>query len=313
MFIGRIFNQRHYWGIGFLIISLLPLFIEYERAWFLTLCFALFCIGITLVCDYFAEKISNRSLLQMILSNNKYKFNYFFIGLIGGLILEAYVSYFGGLWYYPFFETWNYIVIAILMGGFGAYFLAIISSYYFVKVLLDKINKGTKRINPNQNKYKFLFSGLGILGLGGLIYTFNEIAIGTNYFQEFAFNINERKDPYISFETVLIAFLSVWFIFEAVEFFRHRNSILIDTLNGYFVPIIAILISSISLALYMELQNSYIDLWIYVNFPLENIRVLNLPLLMYLSWPLHYIGFISLYRAFGDPPSAELLAGDNIK
>jgi hypothetical protein len=66
MIIGRIFKKRFWWGISFLLLSLLPLLYKKEEAWYLTLCFASFCIGITLVSDYIADKIGGKSLQYLL-------------------------------------------------------------------------------------------------------------------------------------------------------------------------------------------------------------------------------------------------------
>jgi hypothetical protein len=62
----------------------------------------------------------------------------------------------------------------------------------------------------------------------------------------------------------------------------------------------------------MESQNIPVGLWVYTNWPLPGANILGLPLLIFLCWPLHYIAFLSLFRALSDRESRELWRGDLI-
>src|SRR6185369_13556112 len=117
----------------------------------------------------------------------------------------------------------------------------------------------------------------------------------------FYLNVTDPKIPYISFGYIILMFFSLFFILEFIEHKRHRTSLLKDLLHGYLNPLLAIIGSSILLGLYMELQNVPIGLWRYINWPWQNTTISSVPVLVIaIGWPLHYIFFLSLYRAIGD-------------
>ncbi len=60
----------------------------------------------------------------------------------------------------------------------------------------------------------------------------------------------------------------------------------------------------------METVNTTHGFWVYINWPYQNIRFLGLPVTMLLAWPLHYLGFLSLFRSLSDDTSVEILRGD---
>lgn len=203
-------------------------------------------------------------------------------------------------------------IITILLRGFGAYFLSIITSYYAMKAILDKITHGKKAVTKRYKYEPALYYCLFTTGIIGLTVTFIRLLVNTNLFLSFSFNISTHKNPYLEFPYLVLTFFSLWFIFEFIQFKKGRNSLIGDTLHRYYNPLVAIIISSIILAIYMEVQNIPLRLWVYSNMPLKEITFLGLPVWVYFGWPLHYIGFLSLYRALGDEPSSKIWAGDKI-
>jgi len=309
-----IYRKRQIWGIIFLTASLFPNFFpnRYKTGVILTLFFALYCIGITFICDYITYKIDKVSVLKNILKTNANKLTYFIIGFMGGFILEGIVTYLGGLWVYPFYSIPVYFIITVLLGGFGLYFLSIVLSYTAFKALLDKVRKGRKKVTKPFKSEKIIFTILFILGLIGLIFIFFRVMVNTKLLANFVFNISTEKNPYLDFSSIILSFFSFWFIFEFIAFKRKRNSLLKNIFHDYWNPLFAIVLASIVLSVYMEIQNVPIRLWIYTNWPYQDIKFLGIPFLVYLAWPLHYIGFLSAYRAFGDEPSREIWTGDDI-
>lgn len=310
-----IFKKRLPAGILLLLISLSPYILSdnYKTGTILTLCFASFCCGISLTCDYIATKISGVSIISLILSNSRSKLIYLGIGLLGGLILEGSVSYISAMWYYPYYSTPLYFTITVLLGGFAAYFLSIVTSYYAVKAILDKLTPGKKTVTKRFKYEPALYGSLFTIGIIGLSITITRILINTSFLRSFSFNISSHKDPYLEFPYLVITFFSLWFVFEFIQFKKGRSSLIKDTLHRYYNPLIAIVISSLILAIYMEVQNIPLRLWIYSNMPLKEIQFCGMPIWVYFGWPLHYIGFLSLYRALGDEPSSKIWAGDNIE
>ncbi|OGC51533.1 hypothetical protein A2982_02915 [candidate division WWE3 bacterium RIFCSPLOWO2_01_FULL_39_13] len=306
-------NSKLFLGCGLLIISLFPLL---NNAWQitlpLTLCYIAYCFGIALVSDYIIEKISGESMLKKILSKNTFK-GYLTFSLIMGLLLEGFATYLGGLWYYPFFTTPTYFLLVVALGGFAIYFLAIFLSYEAIKLILDKIVKGRKVVTKDFRFEKIMYYILLFIGIILAVPPILNINKNVSGFGGFVFDVSSPKTPYLDFWPLIMLFFALFFIFEFIQHKRHRNSLIKDTMHGYLNPLLAILLVSFILGLYMELQNLPLRLWIYSNWPLSQITIFGLPVVVLLTWPMHYIGFLSAYRAFGKSPSEEIWAGDKIR
>jgi len=291
-----------------LILSLSPIFMpEYSKnGWNLTLFYIAFCLGIILIGDYVAVAYGKVSPLVVIFQSKRSFFKFYLVSFTGGLILEFFMNYLGGFWWYPFYNTGFYWLTVILLCGFGVYFLTIISSYAVVYAVLDqkrKMYEKRKQADFGRSGYQFLLI-VGVLCLG---YVMWKVIQGTDFFGNFVFVINAPKIAYIAFSTVIVAFVGFSCIFEYIAYKRQRLTIIGSLWQGNWRPVAAILISALFLLLYMELQNQPIKLWQYSNAPMGNAMVFDLPLWIYIGWPLHYIGFISLYQAFGDATALKLI------
>ena len=129
----------------------------------------------------------------------------------------------------------------------------------------------------------------------------------------YIFDISNRINYKVNFIYVVTIFLGTWFVLESIEYFRKKTSLLKDIFHRYFNHLASILIASFILAIIMETENIPLGFWIYTNWPFENIRLLHLPIMMLVAWPLHYVAFLSLFRAFTEKQSDEILRGDLIK
>lgn len=301
-------QNRLYTGLVLLLLSLTPSITSaiLHRASFLTFYYGCYCAGIALISDYINFRLTGQSLLSEIIHKNKPRTYYFIIGIIGGLVLEGVATYLGGLWYYPFYSTPSYLVIAVLAGGFAWYFLCITLSYEAMKGVVDKFMGGNKQITKPFEYEQKLFNSFAAIGVFGLSIISGKILFENNFFAGFIFNINSQKTPYISFTEIMVIFLCLLLILEFIEFKRKRTSLIKDLLHGYVNPLIAIVLVSGILGMYMEFQNQSISLWIYTNWPWQNVLVGKIPVMVFfIGWPVHYIFFLSLYRAFGDNSSTK--------
>jgi uncharacterized membrane protein (DUF106 family) len=311
----KLHQKRYVLGICLLLASFFPyiLPVNFKTGLMLTLLYAFYCLGIALVSDHICEKLTGQSMLNTIVRAGKGRWYYFLIALVGGLVLEGTATYFGGIWHYPFYSLSTYFIITVVLGGFGWYFLCILLSYQAVKDILDKITKGRRFVGGDYSYEQWLYPSLLIMGLIGLGVFLAELWSGTDAFRSFVLSVTNEKTPYISFAQILWLNLWLFFIFEYIEHRRHRTSLLKDTMHGYLNPLLAILIVSVILGLYMEWQNVPIGLWIYKNWPWQHITFGHIPIMVFVAWPLHYVFFLSLYRALGDRRSREIWSGDAIE
>jgi hypothetical protein len=89
--------------------------------------------------------------------------------------------------------------------------------------------------------------------------------------------------------------ISLWLVIETIGYFLKRRMLITFLCRGYFRPLLAIFLACIILAIPMEVWNIPLSLWIYTNVPFDNIQIFKVPIFVFLSWPFHYLPFLSLY------------------
>lgn len=305
-------SRKFYKGIIIFLLSYLQFFIPHNfvGAKILAVFWFLFMYGMILICDSITQKVYGRSLWNEIRKNKKNLISFFTVSIIGGIILEGVAQWLGKLWFYPYFNTYNYAVFFIL--GFGFYWLMIAESYLATKAILDYFRKGKQFIKNYSHFETSFYKFLGLIGAIlvpiSVFLMFNDYSVaGGGYI----FDIGKEVSHKINFVFVIMIFLGTWFILESVEYFRKKTSLLKDIFQHYFNPLIAILIASFVLAIIMETENILQGFWVYSNWPLANIKFLSLPITMlFIAWPLQYIFFLSLFRAFTEKESDEIWRGD---
>lgn len=308
---------KFYLGIIFFLLSylqfLLP--IEWVNIITLTFCYLFFMLGIIFISEGITLKLKNKSLLNEILKNAKNLFAFIGISILGGVLFEGVLKWFGKLWVYPYFSMSFYL--GIFIAGFAMYWLMVIESYLAVKTAIDYFRKGRQKVGRPFAFEERLYKFLGILGLSITIFTSIFIFIDYQNSDLALFSesdlVNITANYKASILYFFLLFAGFWFILEFIEYSRKKTSLLKDIIHNYFSPISAILIGSFILAVVMEVENIPLGYWIYTNVPLAEIKFIGLPILMFIGWPLHYILFLSLFRALTQKESDEIWSGDKIK
>ncbi|MEK7560273.1 MAG: hypothetical protein AAB522_03170 [Patescibacteria group bacterium] len=234
------------------------------------------------------------------------------LSIVGGIILEGIAQWLGKLLVYPYFNVYTYFFAFVL--GFSLNWLMIAESYLVIKVTFDYWRRGRKIIS---NYYWFeplLYKLLGVVG--GVIvpvFAFLMLRDYTSY-GGYIFNVSNFISYKTSFLYIVMMFLGTWFVFEYVEYLGKKTSLLKSIFHHYFTPLASILTASFVLAIIMETGNISHGFWVYTNnWPLGNIKVLDLPVMLFLMWPLHYVVFLSFFRAFAEKEFDEIWKGDLIK
>lgn len=310
-------NKEFYIGIAFLVVSYLQFLFPTESANFLNLTILnlAFMLGIIHICEGTTIKLKNKSIFREIRRNAKNLIVFVTISTVGGIFLDGIAKWLGKLWVYPY---WNfYIYLLFFIPGFAIYWLMIVESYLATKAIVDYLHKGKQIVGRYFAFEKYLYKFFGVAGL--VLTAFAIIAIYINWYQSGGY-IADLRDIYsvtenykIFFLYVIILFFGFWFLFEFIEYSRKKTSLVKDIAHHYFSPIVSIFLGSFFLAIIMETQNAPLGYWVYTNWPLQNFHLFELPILMYFAWPLHYILFLSLFRAFSQKESDEIWRGDLIK
>lgn len=274
---------------------------------------ASYYLGGLIIANWIIIKIKGFSLISRIIHNKRVFFNFFIICSIGGVIFSLVVSALGGFWYFPFWTTQNYFIFGYVLGGWTFYFLFIVVSYEAGKIFFDYLSKGKKVVTRYYKYENHLYHLLFVIGVCLLLYVTTVAIINTNFFRDFQYNITTIKTPYLEWQYWLVSFVGLLFVCEFVEFKRKRTSLFKDTLHGYYSPILSIIFVSTILAITNEVQNLGVYLWRYTNYPLQDINILNIPIFVILTWPLHILAILEFWRAFGDKSSELVFHGDDIE
>lgn len=301
--------DKYFWsGIVLLIISVFQIFVpeEFTSGRWITLFWAAFKIGIILIGESLTIRIQNKSLISVIIQSRRNIFGFVVASILGAIMLDGVAQWLGNLWIYPF---WNHTIYAVLfVPGFALYWLTIVESYLGTKAVVENIFKGKKA--PTGEEYfryeKYFYKILGVLGPIMLIASLYSIINQYQLQGGFAIDVVSELDYNISFLYILGLFIGLFFIFEYIEYWEKKTSIMKDILHKFYPPLIAIFLTCLWLAPAMELLNLHHLYWEYVNWPFQEFQALGLPVTMLLAWPLHYIAFLSLYRVLTDKQSSEI-------
>ncbi|MBI2623242.1 MAG: hypothetical protein HYW65_01545 [Candidatus Liptonbacteria bacterium] len=310
-------------GIVFLALSylqlLLPRHENYGDAppylWItLTVLGALFMLGIIFLSEGVTEAVYEKSLLRAIFKNAHTLIAYLALSMVGAIMLDGVSQWLGKLWFYPVLNNATYPIVFVF--SFALYWLMVIESYLAVKALLDLWRKGRHTVRTYFGFEPPLYTSLGALGI--ILIPIAAALMTNDYAVQrggYVFELTKAVDYKVNFSFILLMFFGTWFLFEAIEYFRKETSLLRDIFHHYFTPLIAVVVASLGTALLMETQNLFAGsgAWTYTNWPFQEVTLLGLPAVMFFFWPIHYIFFLSLWRAFSDKESDEVWKGDLIK
>lgn len=297
-----------YYGLlgGFLIVvSFIHWYLPFTNS--LLLFFnSLFMLGNIFLFDCLSYELKGFSLLSLPRSHLKRHF--LVLGLLFGFILESYLHWLGKFWYFPYWDLPFYLIIFI--PGFAFYFLYLTETYLGVKAVFEHFFLKWRVKKESFAGLKKIFVSLGLIGGIGLGFSTVYIALHTfisGNFQEF-FSVNVV--PQIDYKPLVIPMFivgfSLWFLLEYLEYERHETSILYEMLKGNFWPLISVLVAAWLSAVLYEVFNMPSGVWRYTNIPLTNITFFQIPLIVYIAWPFHYIILFSLYRVLFKKETEEI-------
>ncbi len=129
----------------------------------------------------------------------------------------------------------------------------------------------------------------------------------------FEININHASVFQANLFLLVVLAFCFLFLFEYINIMRGRSGFITNIFEHKTDSFIALILSSIILSITMEIQNRFIlNLWTYNNWPMQNTTIFGIPVLVFLTWPLHIAVALSLYRLFYDSPTKHFFEGDTI-
>jgi MFS family permease len=293
--IRTIIKKTNYlWGLFLVAISFLVWLVpsEYHSLTILAFFFSVFGTGCIIFFDGLDYKLSGSSLL---INNKKLRFVKTFgvTAALAGFLLDLFVHVITKNYIYPYFTTPIYLLLFI--PGFIFYFLIIGESFFACKSILDRYFKRphVKKINPKL--LNTLHISLLILGFVGISYALYHYYNIYSEIGEFRYSTNSPITIEANLFVTMLLAISLWLVIETIGYFLKRRMLITFLCRGYFRPLLAIFLACIILAIPMEVWNIPLSLWIYTNVPFDNIQIFKVPIFVFLSWPFHYLPFLSLY------------------
>jgi len=249
----------------------------------------LFTLGVILLSEGVCQRFGGVSLWSSATATPGRLLRVTLTAAACGLALELIGQWLGKLWIYPYWTAWFY-VLAVLP-GFAFYWMSIVESYLAVKAVLDTTWKGhpeAGRASPVPGK---VIGFCGFACLAGAAWLFGHWYAGHGW----TFGVVRPVPQAPPFSYVLLAFLGGWLIAEGVLSRRGGSvSLLGSVVRGYWVPVVAVLVSSAVLSLVTETQNNLHQYWRYIHFPAPEVTVAGVQASVLATWPLHYLVFLLL-------------------
>lgn len=207
-------------------------------------------------------------------------------------------SFFGRLWYYPYFNfSFIFYILLAPLGYIIFGYILYVFYRLFKKELDDNVRPG--RMNNWQTAfYKIIINIellLGIFGIGSGLYYYS------NFYQKFSvkwYQVHLNINQTINLWQVIFFWLSIFFIMEYICYRLSRETLTRDLIRGDFIPLISIILASIFCIFFVEFINAPFQVWVFSHWPAENIRFMNIPLVAYLMWPMQYLILLPLIRIF---------------
>ena len=308
--IPRVFGGQVRAGIFFVLLSYAGFLIPdgYVTGSVALLVAASFYLGFIFVANGIATRLDHESLTRRIFRSVHGKTDFIVFCAVSSLFFQAIGNDFGAFWHFPYWTAGEYWVIGYLLGGWAFYVLFIVTCYEAAKLLLDRARPPLRRVTRYFRHEGRVYNALGLIGALLLLAVCAEALVNTGFLAGFRYDITSAKEAYLGWPYLLAAMLSGIMLAEFVEYRRRRTSLLKDLIHGYWNPLWALLISSLLLGVFNEVQNLNVYLWRYANVPFPDLALLGVPVAVLLGWFLHFALFVELWRAFGTDASRVLFA-----
>jgi len=275
---------------------------HFAAGFILTPCVALFALGVIVLSEGIVQRFNGVSLLGLARGDSWKLLRFLLVAAGVGLFAEIFAQWLGKLWYYAYYPSWFYW--PALVPSFIFYWVMIVESYLASKAIFDHfITQGGDqkkgRLEYHQIEHT-LYTALGAIGMGLLLFGLVEIFFHYQLKGGYVFNALGPALYAPPLRYIIICFIGVWFIGEAVLYVRELPSLIRSVLHGYFVPVLSILVSSVLLSLIWESQNAQVGYWVYANWP-GTTAIFRVQLSVLESWPTNYIVYLILPAALVVP------------
>ncbi len=287
------FVRHHEFYLGTLIFIFSILWMVFflgSYNWFVVLPLGISWLGLICLFDFFERKYFRHSIIPDTHARKRKLFLITVISLLFCVLLDGFGVFITRLWYYPFWSLKVYLSIAPF--AYVAYSILLYLLYEFVRDLIMHNKKVQKWGVVTNGMYASLMKSELVLGVAG--YILNILLISKIY-----------SSPSVRFYILTLFFVSTFCIFEYIGFKQNKKTLTHDLLSGNWWPIIFILVANVVAIIVIEFANAPFQVWTFANWPFDHLRLLNLPIIAILLWPIQFPVFLSMLRTVF--PSREVI------
>ncbi len=249
-------------------------------------------VAIILIVDFFDRKVLKKSFLPT--EHTKKRFiKISLISISFCLILDLFGVFFARLWYYPHLPLYVYLLFAPIA------FIVYIFLLFILYESIEKLLKNSLKLSfdvKNSKTYRIFMNIEFVLGIAGYLATFKYLSVLIPQFNIPIIDIQRSTSIQIVWWYPFAFLLSTFFIFEFISYRENKKTLTWDLMQRNIYPIIGILFASLIAIIFIEFINSPFQIWIFANWPLNEYRIFNIPMLALAVWPLQFLAFLSMLR-----------------
>jgi hypothetical protein len=266
------------------------------------LCFS--WVAIVFLIDYLNKIILGKSFLPISQVKKEELYKIIICGILFGLIIDFFGAITTRLWYYPYFNFKDYLILA--PGGFFAYSFILFSLYEIFKHYLNSFVHGGRMKKWQKKAYPILMNVNLILGSGGFIIAFIYSLLNMNDFSIGVTELTKDSNIEVAWWLTFLVSVSILLILDYYAYLQNKETFTKDFIRGNLLPLIAILFVSIVAIIIIEFPNADLQVWTFSNWPYSEYSMFNIPLVAYLAWPFHILILLSLIRVAFDPKKIDI-------
>lgn len=284
-----------FFGLSLIILSFLYWYLP-QRLSVIAVFHLCFVIGNILLFDFLSYNFSHWSPLHNT-KKTALIAHFLLIGLIVGSMLEIYTHWIGRFWFYPLIRN-PFIYVNILF-YYGLYAFYLLETFLGTKAVLERYfikHKRRKKSFAGLKKLYLFMGAFSAIGIGAVsIYVAVHAVFGVTLQQTYTilyapFTANS------SYYLFLLLSIFFWLFFEYLEYEKRETSMTYDLIKGNFLPLIAVFLAAWISSFAYEIFNVPGRGWVYENFPFSTITIMSVPIMVFITWPFHYLPIFALYR-----------------
>ena len=252
-------------------------------------------LGVLLFGDFLNRKTSNDKSLLSKKIMTKRVVTLSIASVIMNFFSDVTGSWLTRLWYYPNTSPITYFTFFAPL-GYLFFGLILFIFYHTFKGLLNNKVKGGRTKKTDQKKYRFI---INLYPLLALILISISLVYFYNLSQTFPIDhliINLPVEMTVNLTSTFAIWFGAFFLLEFLCFKQNKETLTRDIIRHNYIPLIAILLSSVAIIILIEWFNTPFQAWTFDNWAGDKYQFLSIPAFAYLIWPIQYLVLLPLIR-----------------